>query len=172
VAPRGRSYAEWKKESVDHGWPSFRDQEVVHKNMQVEAGGFGELISNCNTHLGHNIPDGKGNRHCVNLMCMAGIKAGNETASDLRVDATTDHSAQQGESATAKQETSHGGSGGSGKLPSSYDPSGTTGQASSERPPASAATSSASSKMHINLNIAGVSSLLASASAILQAATV
>lgn len=28
VAPRGRTFEEFKKESQSHGWPSFRDQEV------------------------------------------------------------------------------------------------------------------------------------------------
>lgn len=28
IAPRGRSFEEFKKESLSHGWPSFRDQEV------------------------------------------------------------------------------------------------------------------------------------------------
>jgi hypothetical protein len=28
IAPRGRSFEEWQKESSVHGWPSFRDEEV------------------------------------------------------------------------------------------------------------------------------------------------
>ena len=28
VAPVGRSFEDWKKESLSHGWPSFRDNEV------------------------------------------------------------------------------------------------------------------------------------------------
>ena len=28
IAPRGRSFEDFRKESVSHGWPSFRDQEV------------------------------------------------------------------------------------------------------------------------------------------------
>lgn len=72
VAPRGRTYEAWKKESLNHGWPSFRETEVVHENVHVEDGYNGELVSKCNTHLGHNLPDAKGRRDCVNLMCMAG----------------------------------------------------------------------------------------------------
>eukprot|EP00930_Biecheleria_cincta_P079674 TRINITY_DN6759_c0_g1_i2.p1 TRINITY_DN6759_c0_g1~~TRINITY_DN6759_c0_g1_i2.p1 ORF type:complete len:256 (+),score=39.38 TRINITY_DN6759_c0_g1_i2:58-825(+) len=72
VAPRGRSYEAFKKESVDHGWPSFREEEVVKENVIVEAGYNGELYSRCRTHLGHNLPDSEGNRHCINLMCIAG----------------------------------------------------------------------------------------------------
>lgn len=29
VAPRGRSWDEFEAESRSHGWPSFRDEEVV-----------------------------------------------------------------------------------------------------------------------------------------------
>ena len=29
IAPRGRSWADFEAESRSHGWPSFRDQEVV-----------------------------------------------------------------------------------------------------------------------------------------------
>ena len=28
IAPRGRTFEEFKAESISHGWPSFRDQEV------------------------------------------------------------------------------------------------------------------------------------------------
>merc|ERR1719473_1389532 len=89
---------------------------------------------------------------------------GSTTTLHARFDAEIEHD--------KNRDISHGGSGGSGKLPSSFDPSGTTSSPSSasiERPPASAATSSASSKMQIKLNIAGVSTLLVSTSAILQA---
>ena len=29
IAPRERTFEEFRKESEDHGWPSFRDQEVA-----------------------------------------------------------------------------------------------------------------------------------------------
>ena len=29
IAPRERTFEEFRKESEDHGWPSFRDQEVI-----------------------------------------------------------------------------------------------------------------------------------------------
>ena len=32
----------------------------------------GECISSTGTHLGHNLPDGKGNRYCINLVSVAG----------------------------------------------------------------------------------------------------
>jgi len=34
VAPRGRSFEEFVKESKVHGWPSFRDEEVVWDNVR------------------------------------------------------------------------------------------------------------------------------------------
>ena len=48
-------------ESDQHGWPSFRDEEVVWENMRVLRT-TGEAVSADGTHLGHNLPDRKGNR--------------------------------------------------------------------------------------------------------------
>lgn len=70
VAPRGRSFEEFVAESVSHGWPSFRDEEVIWDNMRCLANG--EAISVDGTHLGHNLPDKKGNRYCINLVSVAG----------------------------------------------------------------------------------------------------
>ena len=73
IAPRGRSWAEFEQESRSHGWPSFRDEEVVWENMRVLADG--ESVSTAGTHLGHNLPDRKGNRYCINLVSVAGVPA-------------------------------------------------------------------------------------------------
>ncbi len=35
IAPRGRSFEEFKKESLSHGWPSFRDQEVNYSGVSI-----------------------------------------------------------------------------------------------------------------------------------------
>jgi peptide methionine sulfoxide reductase MsrB len=70
VAPRGRSFEEFKQESMYHGWPSFRDSEVVWEN--VRCMGDGETVSLTGTHLGHNLPDRNGNRYCINLVSIAG----------------------------------------------------------------------------------------------------
>ena len=43
VAPRGRSFEDFKRESTYHGWPSFRDDEVVWEN--VRCLGDGETVS-------------------------------------------------------------------------------------------------------------------------------
>lgn len=71
VAPRGRTWEEFVEESKVHGWPSFRDSEVVQENVRVLSGG--ETVSNDGTHLGHNIPDLNGNRYCINLVSIAGL---------------------------------------------------------------------------------------------------
>ena len=48
------------KESDSHGWPSFRQEEVIWANVRVL--GDGEAVSVDGTHLGHNLPDNSGNR--------------------------------------------------------------------------------------------------------------
>lgn len=73
-APVGRSFDEWKQESMVHGWPSFRDSEVNWDN--VRALRDGEMVSLTGTHLGHNLPDRKGNRYCINLVSVAGFPSG------------------------------------------------------------------------------------------------
>lgn len=75
IAPRGRTTAQFVAESKQHGWPSFRDEEVVWDNVRALKNG--ETISTTGTHLGHNLPDGKGNRYCINLVCIAGNPAEN-----------------------------------------------------------------------------------------------
>lgn len=70
VAPKGRDMESFLKESGRHGWPSFRDEEVIWDN--VRCLGDGECVSVDGTHLGHNLPDGTGNRYCINLVSVAG----------------------------------------------------------------------------------------------------
>eukprot|EP01130_Rhizamoeba_saxonica_P007245 TRINITY_DN2925_c0_g1_i1.p1 TRINITY_DN2925_c0_g1~~TRINITY_DN2925_c0_g1_i1.p1 ORF type:complete len:164 (+),score=31.64 TRINITY_DN2925_c0_g1_i1:247-738(+) len=69
IAPRGRTFDEFVRESKAHGWPSFRDDEVVWENVRILPDG--ETVSIDGTHLGHNIPDGN-NRYCINLVSVAG----------------------------------------------------------------------------------------------------
>jgi peptide methionine sulfoxide reductase MsrB len=71
IAPRGRTFQEFENESKRHGWPSFRDEEVVWENVRVLETGH-EVVSASGTHLGHLLPDKKGNRYCINLVCIAG----------------------------------------------------------------------------------------------------
>merc|ERR1712085_38872 len=70
VAPRGRSFEEFREESLHHGWPSFRPEEIVSENVIIHEGG--RMESRCLTHLGHNLPDGGVDRYCIDLVCMAG----------------------------------------------------------------------------------------------------
>jgi peptide methionine sulfoxide reductase MsrB len=69
-APVDRTWDDWVKESSNHGWPSFRDSEVNWDNVRVLPDG--ETVSVDGTHLGHNLPDSKGNRYCLNLVSIAG----------------------------------------------------------------------------------------------------
>jgi peptide methionine sulfoxide reductase MsrB len=75
VAPVNRSPEEFIQESKVHGWPSFRDDEVVWENVRVLKNS-GETVSLDGTHLGHNLPDRKGNRYCINLVSVAGQPKG------------------------------------------------------------------------------------------------
>ena len=68
--PVQRSWQDFLKESRSHGWPSFRDEEVVWENVRVLPNG--ETVSVDGTHLGHNLPDQKGRRYCINLVSIAG----------------------------------------------------------------------------------------------------
>jgi peptide methionine sulfoxide reductase MsrB len=70
IAPRGRSMEDFLVESRAHGWPSFRDQEVNWEQVRVLKDG--ETVSLAGTHLGHNLPDAKGSRYCINLVSVAG----------------------------------------------------------------------------------------------------
>ena len=70
MAPQSRSFDDFLQESINHGWPSFRDDEVNWQYVRVLPDG--ECVSIDGTHLGHNIPDQKGNRYCINLVSIAG----------------------------------------------------------------------------------------------------
>ena len=88
IAPKGRSFEEFVTESRHHGWPSFRDEEVVWDNVRCLEDG--ECVSIDGTHLGHNLPSGgtvastglsrKRNRYCINLVSVAGNPAGGAAA--------------------------------------------------------------------------------------------
>mmetsp|Transcript_136011 Transcript_136011/g.240408 ORF Transcript_136011/g.240408 Transcript_136011/m.240408 type:complete len:236 (-) Transcript_136011:62-769(-) len=71
IAPRNRTFEEFVEESLYHGWPSFRDAEVVMENVRVLVDG--ETVSVNGTHLGHNLPDEAGNRYCIDIVCVAGF---------------------------------------------------------------------------------------------------
>mmetsp|Transcript_23002 Transcript_23002/g.50134 ORF Transcript_23002/g.50134 Transcript_23002/m.50134 type:complete len:100 (-) Transcript_23002:31-330(-) len=68
-APKGRTWSDFHRECTVHGWPSFRDDEVVVENVRVLADG--EVVSLAGTHLGFNFPN-KGNRYQINVVSVAG----------------------------------------------------------------------------------------------------
>jgi len=70
-APVGRTVQQFIDESLSHGWPSFRDEEVVWDNVRCLKDG--ETVSLTGTHLGHNLPDRGGNRYCINLVSVAAL---------------------------------------------------------------------------------------------------
>jgi peptide methionine sulfoxide reductase MsrB len=53
-----------------HFAASFDRQETNWENVRCLRNG--ETVSVDGTHLGHNLPDGKGNRYCINLVSVAG----------------------------------------------------------------------------------------------------
>mmetsp|Transcript_22576 Transcript_22576/g.62826 ORF Transcript_22576/g.62826 Transcript_22576/m.62826 type:complete len:214 (+) Transcript_22576:642-1283(+) len=63
TAPMDRTWDDFLSESKKHGWPSFRDNEVNWDYARVLPGG--EMVSVDGSHLGHNLPDGQGNRYCI-----------------------------------------------------------------------------------------------------------
>ncbi|CAE8632493.1 unnamed protein product [Polarella glacialis] len=69
-APVNRTMAEFQADTDEHGWPSFRKEEVVAENVKVDEHGF--VYSSCGTHLGSFLPDDKGARWCMDLSCIAG----------------------------------------------------------------------------------------------------
>lgn len=80
-APVNRTWREFWEESQQHGWPSFRDEDVNWEHVRCLQGG--ELVSLAGTHLGHNLPDKKGNRYCINLLSIAGRPVEKEVKEEI-----------------------------------------------------------------------------------------
>jgi hypothetical protein len=57
-------------ECVEHGWPSFRTEEVILANVVVDSNG--NALSKCGTKLGSYLPDTVGPRWCIDLSCISG----------------------------------------------------------------------------------------------------
>ena len=53
IAPRGRTFDQFLQESKHHGWPSFRDDEVVWENVRCLKDG--EAVSVDGTHVSLSI---------------------------------------------------------------------------------------------------------------------
>lgn len=75
VAPRNRTFEQFRQETESHGWPSFRPEELVSENVIIHDGG--RMSSVCGTHLGHNMPKTDGpnrkDRYCIDIVCIAGM---------------------------------------------------------------------------------------------------
>merc|ERR1711871_1144388 len=49
-APMGRTLEDFQADTTEHGWPSFREKEIVSENVMTDKDGF--VYSKCGTHLG------------------------------------------------------------------------------------------------------------------------
>jgi peptide methionine sulfoxide reductase MsrB len=72
TAPQNRTFSEWKAESEEHGWPSFRNAEIIPGAITVDNS-TGFVFSKCGTHLGSYLPDSEGDRYCLDLACLSGV---------------------------------------------------------------------------------------------------
>jgi len=74
VAPRGRTFDEFRTATEYYGWPSFTSEEIVSENVVVDDSEGGRMESACGTHLGHKLPEDNedGFYYCVDLVCVAG----------------------------------------------------------------------------------------------------
>lgn len=84
IAPRNRTFEEFKEESLHHGWPSFRPEEMVSENVIIHPDG--RMESKCLTHLGHNLPKDGIDRYCIDLVCIAGKPLNMEENSEILID--------------------------------------------------------------------------------------
>ncbi|KAK3287171.1 hypothetical protein CYMTET_5301 [Cymbomonas tetramitiformis] len=71
TAPRGRTLADFQADTEEHGWPSFRQDELIKGSSHINHE-TGEVLSKCGTHLGSYLPDEKGARWCLDLVCLSG----------------------------------------------------------------------------------------------------
>jgi len=73
TVPKGRTLADFEADTTEHGWPSFRTEELHADNVVTDKDGF--VYSKCGTHLGSYLPDDKGPRWCLDLSCLSGNPA-------------------------------------------------------------------------------------------------
>jgi hypothetical protein len=69
--PVNRTLEDFKADTTEHGWPSFRQAEVFTEHVITNI--TSSLVtSSCGTHLGSYLPDSKGPRWCMDLSCISG----------------------------------------------------------------------------------------------------
>ena len=71
-APMGRSFEDWVADTHEHGWPSFRAEEVVQGNIYIDNTTAMGVYSACGTYIGSFLPDDQGDRYCIDLCCISG----------------------------------------------------------------------------------------------------
>jgi peptide methionine sulfoxide reductase MsrB len=81
--PVNRTLDDFKADTTEHGWPSFRSAEVTEHVKTDKTTGF--VTSSCGTHLGSYLPDKKGPRWCMDLSCISGNPKKAETKPLLMV---------------------------------------------------------------------------------------
>jgi len=69
--PVNRTLDDFKADTTEHGWPSFREAEVNKEHVKTDIK-TGLVTSSCGTHLGSYLPDKKGPRWCMDLSCISG----------------------------------------------------------------------------------------------------
>jgi len=69
--PINRTLADFKADTTEHGWPSFRPAEVNTEHVKTDIK-TGLVTSSCGTHLGSYLPDKRGPRWCMDLSCISG----------------------------------------------------------------------------------------------------
>lgn len=82
--PVNRTLADFKADTTEHGWPSFRPAEVVTEHVKTDTK-TGLVTSSCGTHLGSYLPDKRGPRWCMDLSCISGNPAKGDEESLLIV---------------------------------------------------------------------------------------
>lgn len=78
-APVNRTMKDFQDDTTEHGWPSFRPEEIFAENI-VTNKTSGYVTSKCGTHLGSFLPDDRGDRWCIDLSCISGNAAKEDIA--------------------------------------------------------------------------------------------
>jgi len=74
---------DFKKDTDEHGWPSFRENEIYKENVIWDEKTT-DVKSACGTHIGTYLPDDEGSRWCIDLSCISGNEVKNPALKFLR----------------------------------------------------------------------------------------
>ena len=67
--PINRTIEDFKRETLEHGWPSFSPEEVIDDNVIINNK---SVSSRCGTHLGDYMEILGNWRYCIDLICISG----------------------------------------------------------------------------------------------------